>query len=229
MFLLIIFHLLYITTAMLPTERYKSVLQTIADNTQDHSIINNGTAMCKVIKHRLLKRGIMIPSISACLEVHIDSDYGATLLDIYKMFDRAAPHFLKRQQDIEYEYRYEVKNECNIEFMFHRGIVQWSITNAPDVVFEGCYTNALLYRETPTNCTAINNGSKLHYDFETLPFDKCTDALDQLGAQRMKVEEEHRIQRELPVSLGMELAKIWRYQMPIRLENISKIVDLKYP
>jgi hypothetical protein len=209
--------------------KYKSVLQTIADNTHDHSIIINGTAMCKVLKHRLLKKGIMIPSISACLDVHIESEYGATLLDVYNMFDRAAPHFLKRQQDIEYEHRLEVKQECNIEFMFYRGIKQWAETNAPDVLFEGCYSNALLYRETPTNCTAINNASKLHYNFEILPFDTCIDALDQLGAQRMKVEEEHRIQRELPVSLGMEIAQIWRYQMPSRLENISKIIDLKYP
>ena len=209
--------------------RYKSVIQTIADNVHDHSILNNGTAMCKVIKHRLSKKGIMIPTISDCLGVPIVSDYGETLLDVYSMFDRAAPHYLKKQQDVEYEKRIDVKFECKIEFMFHRGILQWAIDNAPDITFDECYTDALVYREHPTNCTAMNNNTNLYYDFETLPFDKCIDALDALGAQRLNVRVEHKIQRELPVTLQMEVAKIWRYQMPTQLEAISKTVDLKYP
>ena len=205
------------------------IRQVIADNVHGHSQLRNGTAMCTVIKHRLSKRGIMIPSVAECLAVEINSEYGATLLEVYSMFDRAAPHFLKKQQDVEYEDRMQVKYECNIEFMFHRGIVQWSIQNAPDVILDGCYTNAMLYRETPTNCTVISNSSKLYDNFQTLPFDKCLDALERLGAQRMIVREEHKLQRELPVTIGMEVAKIWRYQMPSKIESISKIIELKYP
>jgi len=209
--------------------RQDNILQVITDNVQGHSQLRNGTAMCTIIKHRLSKKGIFFASVAECLAVEIDSEYGSTLLEVYSMFDRAEAHFLKKQQDVEYEDRMQVKHECNLEFMFHRGIVQWSMENAPDIVLGGCYTNAMLYRETPTNCTVINNSSKLHSDFQTLPFDLCLTALEKLSAQRMKVREEHRLQRELPVTVGMEVAKIWRYQMPSKLESISKIIELKYP
>lgn len=208
---------------------YFKILETITDNMNDHSMLLNGTAMCSVIRHRLHEHGIILDSVKSCLDSEIISEYGSKLSDIYSFFDRGESRHLKLAEDIEFEKHKVVELECPFELFFLHGIEAWALYNAPDIVLEPCYTNKILYRTGELDCFPVRNETRLTFGFEILPTTDCEQALEDLASQFLNVEEEQRLQRELPVSLSLELAMIWRYQMPNILASNAKIIKLRYP
>ena len=204
------------------------VLKTIQNNILDFSYILNGTAMCSVLKYRLSRHGVSIGSLSDCLSTPVNSEYGSTLESVYSKLDRCSPHYLKLVKDIETEKRVQVHKECNLDFMFDHGIRQWSEVNAPNIHLDPCYTNDMMLDNDP-DCVPVHNESSLYGVFETLSFDRCYNAIDELTSQIEKVIEESRLQRELPIELSMEISRLWRYEMPIRLASGAKFINLRLP
>ena len=204
------------------------ILSTIQNNIIDFSHILNGTAMCSVLKYRLSKHGISMGSVSECLSTLVNSEHGSTLGSVYSKLERCSPHYLKLARDIETEKRIQVHKECNIEFMFDHGIRQWSEANAPNIELDPCYANDMMLDNDPS-CVPVHNDSSLYGIFETLSFDRCYNAIDELTSQIEKVIEESRLQRELPIELSMEISRLWRYEMPGKLASKAKLIYLRIP
>lgn len=211
------------------------LVQTIGENVHDHGLLPtsafNPSAIdiCTVVKHRLSKHGIIMSSVFDCVSTKIDSIYGESIYELYQTFHRLEPRFLKRRMDDEYVARLKVKHACVFSFMFQSGILQWSIDNAPDVKLDRCLSEPMLSGSTPEDCFPVRNDTVLYHDFALLPFQNCTTAIDNLNTKRLKVRDERELQRELPVLLDMDIAKVWRYQMPNKIEEISHVIGLKHP
>ena len=205
-----------------------SILDRIRESVHDHSHIQNITSLCEVIRERLLKHGVVMSSISDCESESVDSEYGSTLSEVYSNFARIDPKYLREKEYDVVTSRYNVSKWCAIDMFFPFGIDKWALKNVPTLTFEKCFTDPYA-RTRPSDCIPLKNETTTSGDFSIASTEPCEYSLELLNKRHLLVEEEHILQRNLPVLLPMDIATIWRYQMPEKLMASAHVIELKFP
>ena len=205
-----------------------SILDRIRESIHDHSHIQNITSLCEVIRERLLKHGVVMSSISGCESESVDSEYGSTLSEVYSNFARIDPKFLREKEYDVVASRYNVSKWCAPEMFFPFGVDKWALKNVPELSFEFCYIDPHVRTRAP-DCIPFKNDTVTTGDFSIEPTEPCEYSLELLNTRHLLVEEEHILQRNLPVLLPMDIASIWRHQMPEKLMASAHVIELKFP
>jgi hypothetical protein len=111
---------------------------------------------------------------------------------------------------------------------FPFGVDKWALKNVPELSFEFCYIDPHVRTRAP-DCIPFNNDTVTTGDFSIAPTEPCEYSLELLNTRHLLVEEEHILQRNLPVLLPMDIASIWRHQMPEKLMASAHVIELKFP
>lgn len=206
-----------------------TTIQIIKTNIYEYSEIESVEEICEIILDRLRKNNIFIDSIDKCTNIQVESEFGSTLADVYKNYNRIAPRFLKQAEDNADAKRTQIDQFCDLELLFKRGLKVWALDNVPDLPINECYKDQLI-RSRQSNCTILDETVPWYYDFELQPFDLCIHSLEETVAKRLIVRDVEEEQRTLPIRLDMDISNIWHYQMPEKLKAVSKTLPgLKYP
>ena len=207
-----------------------TTLQLIQSNIYDHNHLESAAEICQVILARLSHRGIFIHSNEDCVHTQIESEFGSTIEELYRNYERIGPQFLKKAQATAAGQRAQVGDFCKWQLLFKHGLEEWTWENVPDLPINECYDKQI-FHNTRNNCTVIDTSTFPWFgSFALEPFDFCIQNLEELSDKRLRVRDVKEQQRTLPIILDMEISNVWHKQMPYKLLDMHhKIHKLRHP
>lgn len=202
------------------------VVRRIEQCVHSHAYVPDVDAMCHVVLERMKFKGIFLASPSLCTNASIVSDYGATLSELYGMYDKIDSKHLKTHMAELNIQTIECRKTCQFTLLFGNSIERWVDKHAPIPVPAKCYPYPGSLKGT--QCIPFVNVTLGNFELTRDAWSVCVDCLEQYD-ERVRVYNNFRLEYlRFPAILTREIALVWRRQMPTALAAAANSAIIKY-
>lgn len=233
------------TFRLSPQEEHlrKEHLRKIRNTIYDYSNIYDVHSICHRIEQRLLSSGIYPNTTGFCVNASVVSDYATTLHGVYELFKWDSPDYIIEQEREIVVRRQKCNSHCETREILGKNTVQEYIEKLiPSLEWEPCFTDPDYLNLTDV---AQRTGASSRIDkyawsgevkCEPLPKiqfipvptsfqkfnDSCFNCVDEVDEEQKEfVAAKSFYGPTLKTKLRLELARIWRKQMPFIIAQHS--------